>query len=166
MSLNDIQLAPITITELYKYSLIESTSEQYAVPGSSGLQLITLGNNNRGVAIVVASDDNLYLPDNELNFLLGILAACQLTMNDVAILNINKNGQVTYQVLSKELAATTVLLFGVSAASIALPIDFPHYQVQQYNHQTYLTAPGLSAFQDNKEEKTRLWNSLKLIFSI
>lgn len=166
MSLNNIQLPPIVLQELFKNTLIDLKPEQKHEQENGSKGFATLGNNRRHILIMVESSETLYLPDEQLNFLMGILAACNLTMEDVAILNIKKNKSVTYKNVVAELKSEKVFLFGVSPAEIELPIDFPNYQIQQYNNQVYLTAPTLSQFQDNKVEKMKLWNCLKQIFSI
>jgi DNA polymerase III psi subunit len=166
MSLDNIQLPSIVLQQLYKYSLTDLKNEQKREAKTPSNEFTILGNNRSRILIIVANDEALYLPDGELKFLLGILAACNLTMEDVAILNIKKNKPVTYQTVTQELKPEKLFLFGVDPAGIALPLDFPNYQIQQYNNQTYLTAPLLSHFQDNKAEKTKLWNCLKQIFGI
>jgi len=166
MSLNNIQLPQIVLQELFKNSLIDLKSEQKQEQKKSSKGFATLGNNKRRILIIVESEGTLFLPDDQLNFLIGILAACNLTMDDVAILNIKKNESVTYKTVANELKSEKVFLFGVVPDEIKLPIDFPNYQIQQYNNQVYLTAPTLSQFQDNKVEKMKLWNCLKQIFSI
>ena len=166
MSLNDIQLPPIALQELFKYSLTDLKNEQSAEAKIVKNALPVLGNNQKQVVIIVDSNDAIYLPDEQLNFLLGILSACGLTMNDVAILNINTNKELNYKTVEAELRPEKLLLFGIKPAHIGLPLDFPNYQVQQFNHQTYLTAPMLSLLQDDKAEKMKLWNCLKNIFGI
>jgi DNA polymerase III psi subunit len=166
MSLDNIQLPSFVLQELFKNSLIDLKKEEIPLEKTISKEFSTLGNNRRHILILVKSDETLYLPDEELNFLMGILAACNLTMEDVAIMNIKKNKLVTYKTITNELKSEKVFLFGVSPDEIALPIDFPNYQIQQYNNQVYLTSPTLSKFQDNKVEKTKLWNCLKQIFAI
>ena len=68
--------------------------------------------------------------------------------------------------LLAELNGDKVFMFGISVDEIKLPLSFPHYQIQKYNNQTYLSAPTLTALQHDKAEKTKLWNCLKQIFSI
>ena len=87
-------------------------------------------------------------------------------MADVALVNLTKNPGVSYTVLSEQLKAENVFLFGPDAAVLELPLQFPHYQVQQFNNQIYLSAVSLKELQANKEEKMKLWNCLKKIFSI
>ncbi len=169
MSLDSIELTPLLLQELYKNSLVEfydaKTKEQQE-QSAPVLPFNVLGNNRRNVIIIVENHETLYLPDNELNFLLGILSACKLTMEDVAIVNIKKNKPFSYKAIEQELAAEKIILFGVASSVIGLPLEFPHYQIQQYNNQTYLSAGTLAHIKDDKAEKTRLWNCLKQIFFI
>lgn len=166
MSLDNIQLTPFLIQELFKNSLVEFDATEPAEKSLPISSFNILGNNRSRVIIIVENDENLYLPDDQLNFLLGILSACKLTMEDVAIINIKKNKAVTYKAIELELKAEKIILFGVTPAQIGLPLEFPHYQIQQYNKQTYITAAMLPDIQDDKVEKTKLWNCLKQIFSI
>ena len=165
MSLDNIQLTPFLIQELYKNCLIEFDAKEQAEKNLPVSSFNILGNNFRRVIIIVENDETLYLPDDQLNFLLGILSACKLTMEDVAVMNITKNKDVTYKAVELELKAEKIILFGVPAARIELPLEFPMYQIQQYNKQTYITASMLSDIEKDKGEKTKLWNCLKLIFA-
>jgi len=131
MSVDNIELTPFLIAGLFKKSLIEMDSKQAIEEPLPTSTLNILGNNRSRVAIVVDDKANLYLPDEQLNFLLGILSACKLTMEDVAIININKNKEATYKSIELELKADKIILFGVSAAQIGLPLEFPFYQIQQ-----------------------------------
>lgn len=166
MSLNNIQLPAFVLQQLYNHTLIGLKPEPKSEIKPVHKTFATLGNNRRHILILVESDETLYLPDDQLNFLMGILAACSLTMEDVAILNLKKNKPAGYKLLTDELKAEKIFLFGVVPTQIEMPIDFPNYQVQQYNNQTYLTAPMLSQFHDNKTEKMKLWGCLKQIFAL
>ncbi len=166
MSLDNIELTPFLIKELFKNSLVEFYETESEKKPKVVLPFNVLGNNRSRVVIIIENDETIYLPDTQLNFLLGILSACKLSMEDVAILNIKKNKGVSYKAIELELKAEKIILFGVSAVQIELPIEFPRYQIQQYNNQTYVNAAPLSHLQDDKAEKTKLWNCLKQLFSI
>lgn len=165
MSLDTIKLTPFLIQELFKNCLVEFDAKELIENDPLFSSFYTLGNNQRRVVIVVENNETLYLPDNQLNFLLGILAACKLTMEDVAIVNIAKNKGVTYKSIELELKAERIILFGVKPTQINLPLEFPIYQIQQYNNQTYLSASMLNNIEEDKAEKAKLWNCLKQIFS-
>ena len=166
MSLDSIQLPPLVLQQLFTHTLIEAKNNPTVDSKSTEKPFLTLGNNQKKVLILVESEETLYLPDNQLNFLLGILAACNLTMEDVAILNIKKNPSVNYLRITDELKSEKVFLFGLQPDQIELPVNFPTYQIQKFNNQVYLAAPALSNFHDNKAEKTRLWICLQQIFNI
>ena len=166
MSLDNIQLPSIVLQELFKKTLVQEDSVQVQDISSTKKSISFLGKNKKQIIILVSNDDVLYLPDEQLSFLLGILAACKLTMEDVAIINIKKNDLITYKTIAKELNAAKIFLFGAEPSQIELPLQFPHYQVQKYNQQLYLSAPLLSVLQDDKAEKTKLWLCLKQVFSI
>lgn len=166
MSLDNIQLPPVTVAALFRKTLVDLKSSQPVESAKAISSINILGKNAKRVTIIVSNNEVIYLPDEELNFLLGILGACKLNMDDVGIMNLCKNIGANYNKISDELNAEKILLFGVSADEIELPLAFPHYQIQKYNNQVYITAPALSALQNDKTEKTKLWNCLKQVFSI
>ncbi len=166
MSINDMVLPPDTLYDLYKNVLVDDAAKNHTSANKKANGFSILGNNSRQITILVSSAEFIHLPDAELNFLMGVLAACKLSMDNVAILNIDKNNSVTYQGIAAELKANSVLLFGITPAQIELPLQFPNYQIQKYNNQVYLSAPPLSTIQNDKAEKMKLWNCLKQIFPI
>ena len=166
MSLDNIQLPAIVLHDLYKNSLVDLNIniEKKAIEKTTGI--VFLGNNQKQVTIITNDANTIYLPDEELNFLIGILAACKLSMADVALVNIAKVAQLTYSKVEEELHAGIIILFGAAPAQLQLPLQFPFYQIQKFNNQVYLAAPSLNIIAADKAEKTKLWSSLKLIFSI
>jgi hypothetical protein len=166
MSLDNIQLPDTILQGLYSKCLYDLESHKSVLSDIPASGISFLGNNQKRITILVNTDAAIYLPDDELNFLLGILTACKLTMADIALVNVAKNPDLVYPALSEQLKAEKVFLFGLTAATIELPLQFPHYQVQQFNNQVYLSSVSLSEMQANKEEKMKLWACLKKIFSI
>jgi hypothetical protein len=168
MSLDNIQLSASVIQDLYKKSLILSNAKEdkKSQMPSTNVSFNILGNNQQKILILVSDGETLYLPDEELNFLMGILTACKLTMEDVAILNVEKNNDISFTNLATTLKSEKIILFGVETSRISLPLQFPTYQIQAYNNQLYLCAPLLTVLQNDKAEKTKLWLCLKQLFSI
>jgi len=166
MSLDNIQLPAITIQQLYKYSLIvPKTEEEKNAPGSP-VTVKFLGGNRRGIILLVDNSEATWLPELQLDFLLGILTACSLTMDDIALINISKSGPSNYKELLGNLNPKTILLFGNSFSSIELPFKIPEFQVQSFDGSTYLSIPSIPLLQDSKELKRKLWICLKQIFSL
>lgn len=164
MSLDNIELTPFLIEELFKNTLVEIKSAGKIEKSASSPIINFLGNNKSRITIITNDANNMYLPDDELKFLMTILGACNFSMDDVAIVNINNHNSISYKTIESELKADKIILFGVTAAEIGLPLEFPVYQIQQYNNQTYITAAPLGSIEKDKEEKTKLWNCLKKIF--
>jgi hypothetical protein len=166
MSLDNIELPATIIQSLYSKSLYDlKTAEPGAdttQPGSIGY----LGSNQKKIALLVNSTEAIYLPDDELNFLLGILTACRLSMADIALINVSQNPDLLYTDIREQLKAEKIFLFGLDAQALALPLQFPLYQVQQFNNQVYLSSASLADLQKDKAEKMKLWNCLKKIFSL
>lgn len=186
MSLNDIKLTPRLISDLYANTLVETHTSSVPVmpaaaktsdaspPAAAATEVQDapapksanfLGRNEKGILILVAKDDAVYLPDGELNFLTTILSACQLSLADVAIVNW-KTAHPDLEPLQQQLGSRFVLLFEVSPLEAGLPINFPHFQIQQFNGRTYLSSPALSEVEKDVPTKRQLWPSLKKMFSI
>lgn len=161
MSLNHIQLKSSLLADLYKNSLIETST----ISVSEATQLKYFGNNQKNILIIVSHQTVPFLPDEELSFLTNVLAACKLSMADVGIVNNHGAEQNDLQNLINA-EAKQVLLFGVEPLAIGLPINFPPFQLQPFNNRTYLHAPELSEVEDDKTLKSRLWSALKVLFGI
>ena len=166
MSLDNVELPAIIIQSLYSKSLYDLKANKSGLDSIHAGSIGFLGSNQKKIALLVNSTQAIYLPDEELNFLLGILTACKLSMADIALINISKNPELLYTDITEQLKAEKIFLFGLDAEVLALPLQFPHYQVQQFNNQVYLSSPSLSDLQKDKEEKMKLWNCLKNIFSL
>lgn len=168
MSLDNIQLPSIVLQDLFKNSLVElntGTAEKEK-PLNNNPAISYLGNNKKNVSIIVEDASTIYLPDEQLNFLIGVLSACKLSMAEVALINRDKYPDLNYTTIEAELNAAIILLFGITPKQLDLPLEFPQYQIQKFNNQIYLSAPDLAILQGDKAEKTKLWNCLKQVFSI
>ncbi len=165
MSLNQLKLPKSVLTALYKNGLV--CIEKKSIPkGQVNDGLPYLGDNLKNIAIIVSDSSAAYLSDKALKFLSGVLSACNLSLADVAIINIYKTSDPDYSLISKTLDPRVTLLFGASPTALRLPLHFPEYQIQRYNQQIYLSAPPLEFIENEKAEKQKLWNCLKTIFPI
>ncbi|MGN6436922.1 MAG: hypothetical protein ACTHMM_10335 [Agriterribacter sp.] len=163
MSLQHIKLPEAVITDLYKTPIIQLTSS--AAPDNKPV-IKFLGSNQQRITIVVNVTDAPFLTDKSFNFLAGILSACKLTVADVAIINLHQIADKNYQQIQQATSPVSMLLFGVSQSDIALPLQFPHFQLQRYGNITYLAAPALDEVETDKTVKTKLWGSLKSLFQL
>ena len=161
MSLNNLSLTPQLIAELFSDSLIENFR-----PSTIEQTVKFLGKNEKNILILVSEEEVAFLEDNELNFLSTVLGACKLSVADIAIVNLYHVGSLNYRDFIKQLNAKKVLLFDVEAQTIDLPFNFPHFQIQQFDQCTYLSAPALKNIETDKALKTQLWNCLKKLFGL
>jgi hypothetical protein len=183
MSEEKIQLPDFLIAELYKGSLVElETFEAKVIPPvkkekRAGIEekeifkekIKFLGENGKGVIIIVNQPNAVFLKEDELTFLTNILKACQLNLADIAIIN-NAKQPITYEVLKEQLTASTILLFDVEPSAIKLPFMIPPFQVQKFDGSTVMVSPALPVINqptaDGKLLKTKLWMSLRKVFNI
>ena len=179
MDLNHIKLPAAVINELYKTALVEPalntgvreaaisaekpviTSDEATTP-----EWKSLGSNEKNILIVVSNSDAVYLPDNDLNFLTGVLGACKLSLADVAVVNRFHYPEAGYKELIAYFKSRVILLLGVEPAAMGLPINFPHYQLQAFQNNTFLFTPPLEEIEKDKLEKSKLWVSLKRLFNV
>ena len=179
------QLPPFIIAELYKNALVEIDVDTVTTSLNKNefdliiindktvepinAEKIYLGNNRKFISIVVAENTEKFLNDSDLKFLTSILKACQLSKDDIAIVNQLKS-PVTYSYLKETLDAKYILVFGIEPTEIKLPFIIPHFQVQQYAGCTIIIAPPLTDM--NKDDdagkilKTKLWMSLQRCFNL
>ena len=162
MSLDNFQLPPFLTEELYRDCLVDLETAQHLKPE----KFVFLGENEKNVLVMINEENTLHPHSEDLLFLTGILKACKLFINDVAIVNFKTNPSADYKSLTSFFKPHTILCLGISPAELAFPLQFPEYQVQQYNHHTYLCAPSLKLLAADKDERLRLWNCLKKIFPV
>jgi hypothetical protein len=125
-----------------------------------------LGENRKNILIVVNHNNVVYLPDDELNFLTGILGACKLSIGDVAIVNLNNHSGASYKELINYFKSKNIFLFGVEPATFGLPMSFPHFQLQSFGNNSFLFSPVLKDLENDKLLKSKLWVCLKRVFGI
>ncbi len=181
MGLNDLHLSPAILSRLFPSSLInientdiihpveptkESTKAKKETEKPNGQPWKSLGSNQQKILIVVNYSDAVHLPDEELSFLTSMLAACKLSLGDVAIVNRNNYKDVLYRELLTHFQSKIVFLFGVEPAEFGLPVSFPHFQVQSLANSTYLYTPALEERHTDTLLKSKLWVSLRSIFGI
>lgn len=178
-----VQLPPSVIMSLYKDSLvlIEETAtktnkkQQQVTNKTANAELAALttakkwflGDNKKNIALIVSDAGSVYINDEWLATLTKLLAACKLTLADIAIVNLKQ--QQNFSIIKDQLQPQYVLLFDVNTSDLELPFSIPHYQLQNYGGCIFMTAPSITLADDKTtphilKEKRNLWNKLKAIF--
>ncbi len=172
MSLNSIKFEPTDIASLYKNSLVEINARQEPSaktkisdePIDSGWKY--LGENKKKTLVIVRSTDAVHIPDKQLSFLTKLLAACNLNLADVAILNFQDHNSSEFNEMLYYFKPKVVLLFDVEPGEFGLPMIFPHFQVQGYKDAVFVSSPALDIIEPDKSLKGKLWVCLKKIFNL
>ena len=175
MDLNQIKLPASVIADLYYSSLIVMDK----VPVIFQPEVVVnvekdqpdigwkwLGDNSKNILLIVHYTDVVHLPDHELSFLSGMLGACNLTLGDVAIVNLHNHPEKSYKELIVHFKSKIVFLFGVEPKAFHLPISFPHFQIQPFGNCSFLFSPALKELEYDKMLKSKLWVCLRRIFNI
>lgn len=172
MSFDNLKLPVSVITSLYTtpvYSMQDPQSKTLPGKINDPVPRPFLGNNDQYTTLVVSYEGEAFVPERHLAFISKMLNACKMTLADVAIVN-NKDHDLQYSELVKQLSPKQLLLFGMDPTSIGLPLSFPDLTVQSYNGCSIIHAPSLDMLNYDGEEATplkkRLWNCLKQMFPI
>ena len=173
MDINHIKLPATLITEWYSNALIES-NEMANPPATGPARVIedesstwkVLGENKKNILVIVDNPDTVYLPDQHLQLLTSMLTACNLSLSDVAIINLRNQPSQNYKPIITEFISRVVLMFGIGPEQIDLPMNFPQFQIQAFAGASFLCSPSLDELENDKMLKCKLWVALRRLFNI
>lgn len=166
MSFENIQLPPFLIQDLYRNFLIDDKMAGDSSHTLKNAELPVIGANKKNILIVLKEQSKAVVDKKDQTFLEGILKACNLNIDDTAVLNIHGLPDIEYTKLLKDFEPGKVLLFGVEPAEIKLPLLFPHNQIQQHISQLYVSFPSLKTIAAEKPLKQALWTTLQKLFNL
>jgi hypothetical protein len=144
--------------------------ETKALPADTGSKkgVQYLGKNQKNICLLVGYPNDVYLPDDQLNFLTNILQACRLNMADVAIVNHTRTA-IGFEDLQQQLHCHYLLVFGVAPAAIGLE-ESPLFTAHAVNGCSIVLSPAAEQLNNNNQEskllKSQLWICLKQLFSV
>lgn len=168
MNLNQLVLPPGLVAELYRTNLVLPAQELPKLgdeKAGTGTNLIKKDlefpvNRHRNTLLLVRPGDT------QEEFLNGILTACNLRLEDVALVEINETGHNDYKKLVSDFKCRQVILFGIDPSVIQLPLSFPHFQLQSFAGINFLFTPRQTEMKEDKLMKSKLWVSLRRMFGI
>jgi hypothetical protein len=174
MSLQQLVLDDALIASLYgNISLLsdsqtskENAKNTHTPPVLSSNEYKFLGGNQQGIGLIVKYDKDVFLPDEQLAFLVTILQACKLTLQDVAIFNY-ASVPFTYASLRETFTFKQFLVFGIEPVLLLLP-EMAYFSPYTHNEVQILYVPELEKLNTPSETgkllKSRLWLCLKQLF--
>lgn len=163
MSLDDLQLPPFLIGELYRNNLVDLKIPDNIVTAND---ISYLGGNRKKSVFLAREKNAKYLEDSQLQFFTQLITACKLQMEDIALINIEGMDSITYKKLNSLLDSQTVVGFGLKTRDLDLPFDIPKYQVQKFENTLYMMSSSIVSLLDNPAEKKLLWTALKKMFNL
>ena len=172
MSLNSIKFEPTDIASLYKNSLVQINAKQQVLPQTNindepvDSVWKYLGENKKKTLVIVRNANAVHISDKQLSFLTKLLAACNLNLADVAVLNFHDHNSTEFNEILNYFKPKIVLLFDVDPGEFGLPMIFPQFQVQGYKDTLFVSSPSLEVIEPDKSLKGKLWVCLKKIFNL
>lgn len=179
MHFKKVILPASAVAELYKHSLVildkevifdKADKENDATNASKNVvnKIHFLGGFKKKIAILIEEHFHPHISDNDLNFIVNVLNACQLTLEDVAIVNIISNQCIKQ--LFEIMPVDILLLFGVHTSLLGISLNLQDFEIDSFNNCRILKLPAIEKFQGNNQEiklfKRQLWDKLQYIFSI
>jgi len=167
MSLDNFQLPPHLLSELYKNSLVVLDDKQTNTDSLKEENFNFLGDHLKNILILVKDSESVHLNDSDLNFLSGILSACKLNIADVAILNMHRNTNTSLEKILSYFNPKAIISFDFNLAEITeLKINNTKYEILKINGTPLLNSATLNYVSNNIDDKKKLWGCLKTMFSI
>lgn len=166
MSIDRIQLSARLCQNLFPNSLISESAIRDSNKPLNKAKISGLGGNKRNIVLVINHEEDKFLDDPQMEFLSNLLSACNLSMEDISLINYDQNKEVSYEKIIDQFQSQKILIFGVDASSLGLPFTIPHFQIQIFNNQIFLLIPALRQILNDISLKKQLWICLKKLFNL
>ncbi|WP_338792531.1 hypothetical protein [Bernardetia sp. MNP-M8] len=127
---------------------------------NSDIDFSYFGKNRKNFLILIKETEQENLKETDSKLLTGILAAGQLSLNDVAIVNMAKT-KATFLDMYKKLKPTSVVSFGVDTKNLGVPHEFELYKPTKIKAITWVVSHNFVALHSDKTKKLGLWTALK-----
>jgi len=160
MSIDNIPLPAFLYQNIFGKNLVDLKAEAGSNPINEEKKINSLGGNQKKIIFLFNDGQNKFLADIQMRFLRDMLMACELTMEDIALVNYFHNNNITYRELMAQLEPRRILVFGISANDLDLPFNIPFFQMQNFGGQVYVISPSIAELQVNTELKKQLWAKL------
>jgi hypothetical protein len=178
MSFDNIQLTDDQLADFYGKQLVivekadnvpkpetkaaKPTIAAEPVAATAPLLGIT-GKNKKQFVWLVEEHYFPYLNDADFQFLVDVLTACKMNMEDIALVNV-ANNRNHFDELMQQLRPKFVIASGVQVD--ALPIQPADYRVQDQQGYLFCCTETLEAIRTDKSKKSKLWLALKQMLGL
>ena len=166
MSIDKVPIPAFLYPNLFGKNLVDSKAQIAGNLYGKESKINFLGGNEQKIIFLFNDPQNRFLADIQVKFLYDLLAACHLTVVDIAIVNFFHNNTITYRELIAQLQPRKILIFGIPANDLELPFTIPFFQIQNFQERVYMLSPSIEELQVNTELRKQLWACLQKIFNI
>jgi len=166
MSIDKIPIPAFLYPNLFGKNLIDPKAQLVDNLHGKESTINFLGGNEQKIIFLFNDPQNRFLADTRVKFLYDLLAACHLTVVDIAIVNFFHNNAITYRELIAQLQPRKILIFGIPANDLELPFTIPFFQIQNFQERIYMLSPSIEDLQMNTDLRKQLWACLQKIFNI
>ncbi len=160
----DKELSPSLIYKLYRDVLYDIDENNKAVPQPKS-SITFLGGNRKQITIIVYYDDVEFIPPKQQKFLIDIIGACKLNLEDVVIINQIKAVNSIEQIYT-ELSPKIILAFNINSRELLLQPDLKTLIIHQINDLKILFAPALNNIEVDVAIKKQFWLALRNLFDV
>lgn len=165
MSLEQLQLDPYLLAQMYNQPIIPEAQQAAPVGEKAVPKVKYLGENQKNILLLIQNESEAYLNEELFNLLTNILNACKLGMQDVALVNAATYPGVTLADYKSAIPVRQCIIFAVPPAGIGLP-PVQTYQLETHEQLPVLYSDALQLIATDKALKGRLWMGLKQLFGI
>jgi hypothetical protein len=119
-----------------------------------------LGENNKSFLVVINNTEKDFLAKADLEFLLKIIKAKGLVLEDIAILNKAKYKNLSFDNLKEFFAFNKMLTFGINPKEFGV-VGIESNKKCSFKNTTILGTWDLALLNSDVKKKTTFWNELK-----
>lgn len=159
MGLDDIQLDVQICSKLFPGGLVYDT-----IPKAPESKKISFDGKNLN-SVLVLIDENHKLKTEDADLLNNLLKACQLTQDDIALVNLGDQEAVISEILNF-LKSEKAIFFGIPFSTIDLNISDEEDKILEAGNCKLIRTLPLGSLQKNTDRKKALWKALKELFEL
>ena len=159
-NLEEVQESETTTTLKEEIKTAQQTVSQTKSPSKAATDFSYFGKNRKNFLILIKETNQEKLAEADNKLLTGILAAGQLSLGDVAIVNMAKT-EATFLDIYKKLKPISVVSFGVDTKEMGVPHEFELYKPTKIKAITWIISHNFVALHSDKTKKLGLWTALK-----
>jgi hypothetical protein len=129
----------------------------------SSLKTHFLGGNGKNILILTDHDSSDQFPESQRTFLIKILQAIHLSLEDIAIVSQQTN--YTKALFLTDFNPKIIIFIETSPSLLDKALNDEKYVIGKHPDYLYLYTDSLAAIENDQEKKKLLWKNLKSLFN-